>query len=333
MEWKPRIRPRRLRLSPVIRELVAETSLRPNQLVLPVFVKEGLRSPEPAHGLEGQLVYPPTSNELISMISNALDLGVKAFLIFGIPKEKDEVGSRAYDNNGPVQQALRLIRRELSWEPLIFTDLCICNYTTHGHCGIPRESRRGLVVDNDSTLEVYAKIAASQAEAGSDFIAPSGMMDGQVGVIREALDREGFTDVGIMSYSVKYASSFYGPFREVMDSAPRFGDRKSYQMDPRNAYEALREVELDVEEGADIVMVKPALAYLDVIRLVKETYPHIPLAAYSVSGEYAMVKAAAKTGLMKEDDIMLEILYSIKRAGADIIITYYALEAAKLLRG
>ncbi len=326
------IRPRRLRFSKEVRDLVAETELTPQHFILPIFVKEGISRPTEAEGLLDYYVYPPTSEDLIKLINEALDLGVRSFLIFGIPKEKDELGSRAFAKDGPVQQALRYIRKELGWSPLIFTDLCICGYTSHGHCGLPKETRRGTVIDNDSTLEIYSKIAISQAEAGADFIAPSGMMDGQVKVIREALDKEGFSDVGIMAYSAKYASAFYGPFRLVAESAPRFGDRRSYQMDPRNAKEAIKEVILDVEEGADIVMVKPALLYLDVIRLVKETLPFIPLAAYNVSGEYSMIKAAAKEGLLDEASAFMEALYSIKRAGADIIITYYALNAARLLK-
>jgi len=326
------LRPRRLRFSKGIRDLVAETELTPQHFILPIFVKEGISRPIEAEGLSDYYVYPPTSEDLIKLINEALDLGVKSFLIFGIPKEKDELGSRAFAKDGPVQQALRYIRKELGWSPIIFTDLCICGYTSHGHCGLPKETRRGTVIDNDSTLEVYAKIAISQAEAGTDFVAPSGMMDRQVKVIREALDKEGFKDVGIMAYSAKYASAFYGPFRLVAESAPRFGDRRSYQMDPRNVGEAIKEVLLDVEEGADIVMVKPALLYLDVIRLVKETLPFIPLAAYSVSGEYSMIKAAAKEGLLDEASAFMEALYSIKRAGADIIITYYALDAARLLK-
>ncbi len=328
----PRLRPRRLRFSQPIRDLVSETSLEPSHLILPVFVKEGISGPEPAEGLWGHYRYPPGSKELVDYLSTALELGVRAFLLFGIPGSKDEKASRAYARDGPVQAALRNIRRELGWEPLVFTDLCICGYTSHGHCGLPRDTERGRVIDNDSTLEVYQRIAVSQAEAGADFVAPSGMMDGQVAAIREALDREGYTGVGIMAYSVKYASSFYGPFREVMDSAPRFGDRRSYQMDPRNKWEAVKEAVMDAIEGADILMVKPALPYLDIISLVKTVLPHYPLAAYNVSGEYAMVKAAAREGLLDEKKAVLETLYAIRRAGADIVITYHALEAARLLR-
>ncbi len=328
----PRVRPRRLRGSQAIRDLVAEARLDPSAFMLPIFVREGIAEPEPAPGLEGHKRYPPDSRHLVEFIQHAMDLGVKSFLLFGVPRVKDEVGSRAFASDGPVQVALRTIRRELGWEPLVATDLCICGYASHGHCGIPRKGRRGVYIDNDATLEVYRKIAVSQAEAGADVIAPSGMMDGQVAAIRDALDREGFSDVAIMAYSAKYASRFYGPFRAVMDSAPRFGDRRSYQMDPRRRLEALREVHHDLMEGADIVMVKPALAYLDIISLVKENFPDVPLAAYNVSGEYAMVKLMAREGFAQEHELMMEVLTAIKRAGADIIITYHAVDAAKLIR-
>ena len=327
----PRIRPRRLRSSARLRALISETVLSPSKLIMPVFVDENLARPAPTPGLEGYTTFPPASQELVSEIASAMEAGIGAFLIFGVPSAKDEEGSRAFAPDGPVQTAIRTIRRELGWEPVIITDLCICEYTSHGHCGLPAKGRRGVVIDNDSTLKVYQRIAVSQAQAGADFVAPSGMMDGQVRAIREALDDAGFTDVGIMAYSVKYASAMYGPFRQAVDSAPRFGDRKSYQMDPRNASEALKEVRLDLEEGADIVMVKPALLYLDVIRLVKEAYPDVPLAAYNVSGEYAMIKAAARAKLIDETAAMMEALYAIRRAGADMIITYFAKEAAKLL--
>ncbi len=329
----PRIRPRRLRSSWALRSLIAETDLAPSKLIMPLFVDENLSRPQPTPGLEGYLTYPPDSDELIKIASSAMEAGVMSFLLFGVPSSKDEVGSRAFADDGPVQRALRRIRAELGWEPVLMTDLCICEYTSHGHCGLPASSRRGTIIDNDSTLEVYRRIAISQARAGADFVAPSGMMDGQVKAVREALDDAGFNDVGIMAYSVKYASAMYGPFRQAVDSAPRFGDRKSYQMDPRNAMEAIKEVRLDLEEGADIVMVKPALMYLDVIRLVKETYPDVPVAAYNVSGEYAMLRAAAKAGLIDLDSAMIESLYSIRRAGADMIITYFAYEAAKAMSG
>ncbi len=328
----PQTRPRRLRLTKGIRDLVAETKLSIDDLIMPIFVKEGLDKPEPIEAMPGYYRYPVS--DVVKVVGEALENGVKAFLLFGIPlpEKKDHLGSAAYDPNGPVPQAIRLIRKEFGEEPVIFTDVCICGYTSHGHCGIPVEKHGRSLIDNDSTLDVISRMAVVHAEAGADFVAPSGMMDGMVGAIREALDDEGYTEVGIMSYAVKYASGFYGPFREAADSAPRFGDRRSYQMDPRNAYEAIKEAFLDIEEGADILMVKPALAYLDVIRLVKENYPHYPLAAYNVSGEYSMVKAAAEKGWIDEKLVTFEILTAIKRAGADIIITYHALDVAKWLR-
>lgn len=328
----PRARPRRLRLSRALRGLVAEARLHPSQLMLPIFVSEATEKPRPLRGLPWLMEYPPGSPELLRHLQDSMDLGVKSFLLFGITPHRDEGASRAWARDGPVQAAIRRIRQELGWEPVLAADLCICGYHSDGHCGLPRVGRRGRIVDNDSTLEVYRRIALSQAEAGADIVAPSGMMDGQVLAIREALESEGYWDVAIMAYSAKYASVFYGPFREAMDSAPRWGDRRSYQMDPRNAREALREVELDIEEGADIVMVKPALAYLDVIRLVKENYPYLPLAAYNVSGEAALIELAAREGLAPRDPLLMEVLTAIKRAGADIIITYHAIDAARLLR-
>ena len=328
----PELRPRRLRSSKAIRDLVAETRLGVDDLMLPLFVRKGITEPEPITAMPGQYRYPV--EKVTEVVGKALELGIKAFLLFGVipDEEKDFQGTKAYDPHGPVPEAIRLIRKEYGYEPAIFTDVCICGYTSHGHCGIPVERRGRTVIDNDSTLQIIAKMAVTHAEAGADFVAPSGMMDGMVKAIREALDREGFSDVGIMSYAVKYASGFYGPFREAAGSAPRFGDRRTYQMDPRNAAEALKEAMLDVEEGADILMVKPALAYLDVISLVKEAFPQYPLAAYNVSGEYSMVKAAAEKGWIDEKLVTFEILTAIKRAGADIIITYHALDVAKWLR-
>ncbi|KSW12622.1 delta-aminolevulinic acid dehydratase [Pyrodictium occultum] len=328
----PELRPRRLRLTKAIRDLVAETALTVNDLIYPVFVREGINEPEPIAAMPGQYRYPV--EKVTDIVSSALELGVKAFILFGVvpDEKKDHTGSYAYDPRGPVPRAIKAIRRDFGEEPLIFTDVCICGYTSHGHCGIPVEKRGRKLIDNDSTLEVISRMAVTHAEAGADFVAPSGMMDGMVKAIREALDREGFSEVGIMSYAVKYASGFYGPFREAAGSAPRFGDRRSYQMDPRNAMEAIKESMLDVEEGADILMVKPALAYLDVIRLVKESFPHYPLAAYNVSGEYSMVKAAAEKGWVDEKLVTFEILTAIKRAGADLILTYHALDVARWLR-
>ncbi len=327
----PIIRPRRLRRLKAIRDLVAETHVTPSDLILPVFVKEGLEKPEPIPSMPGIYRYP-VSEHLVKHVQEALDLGVKAIILFGIPKEKDDLGSSAWKKDGVVQQALRLLRKEVGEEAVLITDVCLCQYTTHGHCGVVRPAERGWIVENDETLDILGRIAVSHAEAGADVVAPSGMMDGMVAAIREALDEAGFTYVAILSYAVKYASSFYGPFREAAYSAPKFGDRRGYQMDPRNALEALREAGLDIDEGADMLMVKPALPYLDVIRLVKSEYPYMPLAAYNVSGEYSMVKAAAEKGWIDERKAIYEILHAIKRAGADMILTYHALEYAKLYR-
>ncbi len=328
----PYTRPRRLRGKKGIRDLVAETNISTRDLILPVFVNETVKSKQPLASLKGHYYYPPESKELIDYVQDNMELGIKGFLLFGVTNMKDYYGSRAYDKSGPVYRAVFNIRRQLGSEPVIFTDLCICNYTTHGHCGLPKDTRYGKVIDNDETLKIYRKIAVTQAEAGSDFISPSGMMDGQVKAIREALDSAGYSSVGIMAYSAKYASALYGPFRDVMDSSPGFGDRSTYQMDPRNLAEALKEVQLDIEEGADIVMVKPAMFYLDVIRTIKNTYPHVPLAAYNVSGEYMTLITAGEKGLIDLDKALLELAYSIKRAGADIIITYFAPRIAEILR-
>lgn len=329
----PITRPRRLRLLSGLRELVAEAHVTPSSLMLPLFVSEKHNSPHPIDSLPGHYYYPPNSQELIEIMQEALELGVKSFLLFGYPREKDEQASRAYAEDGPVQTALHNIRRELGDEPVIATDLCICNYHISGHCGLPGKCRFGDCVDNDGTLKLYQKIAVSQAGSGTDLVAPSGMMDGQVKAIREALDEAGYWDTGIMAYSAKYASNFYGPFREVLESAPRWGDRRSYQADPRNARDALIEVALDIKEGADIVMVKPALAYLDIIRLVKSQFPYVPLAAYNVSGEYVLVELLARHGYADKTSLMMEVVSAIRRAGADIIITYHALDIARLVRG
>ncbi|ABU81507.1 porphobilinogen synthase [Ignicoccus hospitalis] len=331
----PRLRPRRLRKNLYLRDLVAETRLSPRDFIYPIFVKEGIDKPEEISAMPGQMRWP-VGEELVKHVQEALDLGVRSVLLFGVPKHKDDLGSSAYDDQGVVQRAVRLLKKELGDEVVVFTDVCLCHYTSHGHCGVLAKRCRGdlceYVVDNDKTLELLAKVALSHAKAGADVVAPSSMMDGMVLAIREALDKEGFTDVAIMSYAAKYASAFYGPFREAASNAPQHGDRRTYQMDPRNGEEALKEVMLDVKEGADILMVKPALSYLDVIRRVREAFPHYPLAAYNVSGEYSMVKAAAEKGLVDEKKITLEILHSIKRAGANIIITYHALEASRWLK-
>ncbi|TDI99246.1 MAG: porphobilinogen synthase, partial [Candidatus Dadabacteria bacterium] len=270
-------------------------------------------------------IYKQSIDNLIKEIREVKKLGIKAILLFGIPERKDEMGTEGYDENGIIQKAIREIKKKVE-DIIVITDVCMCEYTSHGHCGIIRDGD----VDNDETLQYLARMSLSHAQAGADMVAPSDMMDGRVGVIRDELDANGFSSIAIMSYAAKYASAFYGPFREAAESPPQFGDRRSYQMDPPNVREALREIELDIEEGADIVMVKPALAYLDVIRAVREGFDH-PIAAYNVSGEYSMVKAAGKLGWIDEEPVMMEVLTSIKRAGADLILTYFAKDAAKVL--
>ncbi len=270
-------------------------------------------------------IYRFSIDKVFSEVEEALELGIKAFLLFGIPGKKDEIGSQAYAREGIIQRAVKALKDKFP-EAVIITDVCMCEYTSHGHCGIIREGE----VDNDLTLEQLARIAVSHAKAGADWVAPSDMMDGRVGRIREALDEAGYSHVVIMSYSVKYCSSFYGPFREAAESSPKFGDRRSYQMDPANAKEAMREALMDVEEGADIIMVKPAMPYLDIIKMLRENFYH-PIAAYQVSGEYAMIKAAAKLGFLDEERVMMESIIGIKRAGADLIITYFAKKVAEVL--
>jgi porphobilinogen synthase len=328
------IRPRRMRTSPAIRALVRETELNPRDFIYPLFVRHGTGRSE-IRSMPG--VYQLSVEESAREAEAAMRSGVNAVILFGIPKEKDPVGLENFAEDGIVQQAIRAIKKEIP-EMLVVTDVCLCEYTDHGHCGILNtgehfhpELPEGYVL-NDPTLDVLAKVALSHAECGADIVAPSGMMDGMVASIREALDGAGYENLPILSYAVKYASSFYGPFREAAEGAPRFGDRKSHQMDPANVREALREAALDVEEGADMLMVKPALAYLDVIRLVKDAFPEMPMAAYNVSGEYSMIKAAAANGWVDEVKVTLETLTSIKRAGADVIITYHALNAAKWLK-
>ena len=317
-------RPRRLRQSPLLRDLVRETVLRPEDLVYPLFVQETSDRPEPIDAMPGQCRH--TVDSLLREAEAAAADGLKAVILFGIPSVKDELGSPAFAENGVVQRAVRALKKE-KLPLVVITDVCLCEYTSHGHCGIPRDAG----VDNDPSLELIAKTALSHADAGADIVAPSDMMDGRVLAIRRALDVSGHYQVPILSYAAKYASAFYGPFREAAGSAPRSGDRKSYQMDPPNAREALKEVQSDIEEGADIVMVKPALAYLDVIRQVKDS-TRVPVAAYSVSGEYAMIEFAARAGVMDRERVIQEVLVSIKRAGADLILTYHAREAARALR-
>lgn len=318
-------RPRRLRNSAAIRDLVRETVLNLNDLIYPLFVVEGENIKEEIPSLPE--VYHFSLDKLEEEIKEIKDLGIQHVILFGIPDEKDPFGKEAYNDNGIVQKAIRKIK-EIDPDMCVTTDVCMCQYTSHGHCGILTE--KGYV-DNDQTLEYLTKIAVSHAKAGADMVAPSDMMDGRIQAMREGLDAQGFETVAIMSYSVKYASSFYGPFRDAAGSAPSFGDRKTYQMDPANSNEALIEAELDVLEGADMLMVKPALSYLDVIRRVKDNFD-LPLVAYNVSGEYSMLKLAVKEGLLNESAIY-EAVMSIKRAGADIIITYFAKDIAKLIRG
>lgn len=314
-------RPRRLRTDPVMRTLTRETKISKRSLIYPIFIKEGKNICEDIPSLFDQKRYSP--DKLPYIVEKVQNSGIGSILLFGIPDKKDEVGSGAYDNNGVVQTGIREIKKRFP-EMQIITDVCLCEYTSHGHCGMIIDNK----IENDATLPYLAKTALSHVEAGADMVAPSDMMDGRVGAIRETLDKNGYCDKAILSYSVKYASSFYGPFRDAAGSAPSFGDRKSYQMDFHNRREALKEVAIDIAEGADIVMVKPALAYLDIISLVKEN-TNVPVAAYSVSGEYAMIKAAAKAGLIDEENAFCELAASIFRAGADILITYNAMELAK----
>ena len=320
----PMTRMRRLRSSPALRGLVRETDLRAERLVLPLFVSETASEREPIEGMPGIDRLPISA--LVEEARDAAALGLGAVLLFGIPAEKDPEGSSAFDEQGIVQLAVRAIKAELP-ELLVITDVCLCEYTSHGHCGVVRDDGR---IDNDETLELLARVSVSHARAGADMLAPSDMMDGRVGAIRSELDSEGFSEVPILAYSAKFASAFYGPFREAAGCTPAFGDRRSYQMDPANGREAVREALLDAEEGADMVMVKPALAYGDLIKALKRA-TRLPVAAYNVSGEYAMVKAAAAAGFLDERAAVSEILTSLHRAGADIVITYHAKDAATWL--
>ena len=324
----PALRPRRLRQSPALRRLVAETRLHVEQLVLPLFARPGRKRRRPVEAMPG--VFQLSPDELLKEAAQAHKAGVPAVLLFGIPDVKDAKASGAYAANGIVQQAVRLLKKELP-DLLIITDVCLCEYMTHGHCGIVQQDKRGARILNDPTLTLLARTAASHAEAGADIVAPSDMMDGRVRAIREQLDRDGFAEIPIMAYAAKFASAFYGPFREAAESTPQFGDRRSYQMDPSNAAEALREVALDIQEGADIVMVKPALACLDIIYRVKAEFGY-PTAAYAVSAEYSMVKAAAARNWIDERAVVLESLLAMRRAGADILVTYAAREVARWLR-
>ena len=324
----PQTRLRRLRYHPVVRDLVRETSLAASDFILPLFVRPGKNIKNEIASMPGN--YQLSIDRLIDEVGAATQLGIRAFIFFGIPSTKDAQGSTAWQDDGIVQQALRALR-PIFKDVLLITDECFCEYTDHGHCGILHEQAGKLDVDNDATLPNLARQCVSHVHAGADMVAPSGMMDGMVAAIRKGLDDAGRTDIPIMSYAAKYASGFYGPFRDAAESPPSFGDRNTYQMDPANSDEALREVALDLDEGADIIMVKPALAYLDIIRRVKDRFG-VPVAAYNVSGEFAMVKAAAQKGWIDERRVTLEILTSIKRAGADMILTYHALDAARWIR-
>jgi porphobilinogen synthase len=319
----PIYRPRRLRRNARLRNLVRETTLEPRNFIYPLFIGPGKDKAQPVSSMPG--VAQLTVDRAVGECREVDGLGIPAVILFGIPERKDAVGSEAYDDRGIVQQAIRAIKETVPGL-LVVTDVCLCEYTDHGHCGVIADGD----VANDATVELLAQEALSHARAGADIVAPSDMMDGRVGAIRKILDQNGFTNTPIMAYAAKYASGFYGPFREAAESTPQFGDRRSYQMDPANVEEALREVELDIREGADIVMVKPALAYLDVIYRVKQKFGY-PLAAYNVSGEYSMIKAAGQNDWIDEPRIMMEVLYAIRRAGADMIISYFAKDAARLL--
>ena len=321
----PIYRPRRLRRNQRLRELIRETSLEPRNFIYPLFVGPGKDKAQPVSSMPG--VAQLTVERAVRECQEIYALGIPAVILFGIPEHKDAAGTEAYADDGVVQRAIRAIKETLP-ELLVITDVCLCEYTDHGHCGVIQNGD----VDNDSTLELLAQEALSHARAGADIVAPSDMMDGRVAAIRKILDDNGLAQTPIMAYAAKYASGFYGPFREAAESTPQFGDRRSYQMDPANAEEALREVELDIREGADIVMVKPALAYLDVIYRVKQKFGY-PLAAYNVSGEYSMIKAAGQNGWIDEPRIMMEVLFAIRRAGADMILSYFAKDAARLLQG
>lgn len=317
------IRPRRLRRTPTLREMVKETTLSVKDLIFPLFVKYGHDCKDAISSMPGHFQF--SVDMVVKETEEIWSLGIPSVILFGLPEKKDADGSSSYEEDGVVQRAIKAIKTRLP-EMIVMTDVCLCEYTDHGHCGIIKNGQ----VDNDATLEILARQAVSHARAGADFVAPSDMMDGRVAAIREALDNNSFQETGLLSYAVKYASAFYGPFREAAESAPQFGDRSGYQMDPSNALEAIKEAILDMEEGADIIMVKPALSYLDIVRRVREECL-LPLAAYNVSGEYAMVKAAEQKGWIDGTRIMMEMLISIKRAGADLILTYFAKDAAQIL--
>ena len=319
----PDYRPRRMRENKAFRRMVRETRLNVENLILPLFAVNGKDVKNPIASMPG--VYQFSTDHLVNVANHAFELGIPAIILFGVPDKKDSLGTQAYAKGGVVQEAIKAIKNKVP-DMAVITDVCLCAYTDHGHCGIVEGDR----IDNDASLDLLARTAVSHAQAGADMVAPSDMMDGRVAEIRSALDEENLSRVPIMSYAAKYSSAYYGPFRDAAESAPQFGDRRTYQMDPANSQEAIREVSMDVEEGADIVMVKPALPYLDIICRIRDEFD-LPVAAYNVSGEYAMVKAAAKMGWIDGQSVMMETLMAIKRAGADMILTYFALEAAKSL--
>ena len=320
----PQYRPRRLRKNEIFRRMIRETHLRPDDLILPLFVRPGKKIKQPISSMPGHFQF--SIDLLVKEVEEAKSLGIPGVILFGIPEKKDEMGSEAYAEDGIIQRALRAIKEKVEGI-LLLTDVCLCEYTSHGHCGVVKDGK----ILNDETLDLLSRQALSHVKAGADIVAPSDMMDGRVGAIRKILDENRFEDTPILAYAAKYASSFYGPFRLAAESKPQFGDRKSYQMDPANGDEALREVRLDIEEGADMVMVKPALPYLDIICRVKQTF-NIPVAAYHVSGEFSIIKAASQLGWVDGEQVMMESLVAIKRAGADIILTYFAKEAAKRIK-
>ncbi len=317
----PEYRPRRMRRTEALRAMIRETDIDLSHLIYPLFVVPGKKVKQPIDAMPG--CYHLSVDKLVEEAKEVRDLGIPGIILFGLPEKKDARGSEAWARNGIVQRAVSALKKHVA-DLLVITDVCLCEYTSHGHCGLISKQE----VENDATLELLAKAALSHARAGADMVAPSDMMDGRVGAIRDALDEHGFDQIPIMSYAVKYASAFYGPFREAADSAPQFGDRRSYQMDPANAREALREASLDMQEGADIIMVKPAMPYLDIIHLLRQEFP-LPIAAYQVSGEYSMIKAAGERGWIDEHRVMVESLLSIRRAGADIILTYFAKDIAR----
>ena len=320
----PDYRPRRMRQTEAFRRMVRETQLSVNDMIMPLFVVEGKDVKNPIPSMPGQ--FQLSSDHLVKCAREVYELGIPAIILFGLPKRKDPLGTQAYARDGVVQKAIKEVKNKFP-ELMVITDVCLCEYTDHGHCGMVEGQR----IDNDATLDLLARTAVSHAKAGADMVAPSDMMDGRVTEIRGALDEENLSHIPIMSYAAKYCSAYYGPFREAADSAPKFGDRRTYQMDPANALEAIRETAMDVEEGADVIMVKPALPYLDIICRVREEFD-LPVAAYNVSGEYAMIKAAEKMGWLDGQRVMMETLTSIKRAGADMILTYFAIEAARELQ-